>query len=112
MKYEKDGMVAVLYRPNFGAGWSTWNPEYAEILLFHPLLVEPVDQYEQNLITQHQLQEKIRFALTMLGLDDIYSGTIADLRIFWMRPGSLFRIDEYDGNETVVLHNEQQWITA
>jgi len=26
-KYIRDGKVAVLYSPGFGAGWSTWNDD-------------------------------------------------------------------------------------
>jgi len=39
-KYEKDGKVAVLYSPGFGAGWSTWNRPYDDFFLFDSKLIE------------------------------------------------------------------------
>jgi hypothetical protein len=42
-KLIRDGLVAVLYSPGFGAGWYSWNSEHPEIL-FDPALVELVEQ--------------------------------------------------------------------
>ena len=42
-KVIKEGKVAVLVSPNYGAGWYSWNSGYKE-LLFHPKLVEMVEQ--------------------------------------------------------------------
>ena len=40
-KLIRDGKVAVLYSPNYGAGWFTWNDKYLEIL-FDPEIVNLV----------------------------------------------------------------------
>ena len=37
-KVIKSGLVAVLISPEFGAGWSTWNPTCPEII-FDPVVV-------------------------------------------------------------------------
>jgi len=42
-KVIRDGKVAVLISHGFGAGWYSWNTEYQQ-LLFHPKLVEMVEQ--------------------------------------------------------------------
>lgn len=42
-KVIRNGKVAVLVSEGFGAGWYSWNREYKE-LLFHPKLVEMVEQ--------------------------------------------------------------------
>ena len=39
IKLVRDGMVAVLYSPGFGAGWYTWNQECTE-LMFDPAIVK------------------------------------------------------------------------
>jgi hypothetical protein len=113
MRYEHEGKIAVLYSPRYGAGWSTWNDDHhAEILMMHPVLVEPVHQFEQGLITKEQMKEKIVFRLAMLGLDDVYTNGAIDLTIFWLDPGQRFRIEEHDGNESVVLFEQMEWLTA
>jgi len=112
MRYEHEGKIAVLYSPRYGAGWSTWNDDHEEIFLMHPVLVEPVHQFEQGLITREQMIEKVVFGLTMLGLDDVYTNGAIDLTIFWLDPGQRFRIEEHDGNESVVLFEQQEWFTA
>lgn len=113
MRYEHEGKIAVLYSPGYGAGWSSWNQDHAEILMMHPVLVEPVHQFEQGLITKEQMKEKIVFGLAMLGLDDLYNtnGSI-NLTICWLDPGQRFLIKEYDGSESVVLFEQQEWLTA
>lgn len=39
-------------------------------------------------------------------------GQFAKLRIRELEPGTLYRIDEYDGNESVVTMDEYDWKTA
>jgi hypothetical protein len=41
-KVIRDGQVAVLYSPGFGAGWYSWNREMPE-LLFEPNLVAMIE---------------------------------------------------------------------
>lgn len=53
-KVIENGLVAVLYSPGYGAGWSTWNleKELNETLLFHPSLVEMVRNNRQDEIDE------------------------------------------------------------
>jgi len=41
-KLVRDGKVAVLYSPDYGSGWYTWNPNNPE-LLFDPAIVQLVE---------------------------------------------------------------------
>ena len=44
-KVVRDGKVAVLISPGFGAGWSTWaDDEISEFVLFHKDLVEMAEE--------------------------------------------------------------------
>lgn len=113
MRYQHNGQVAVLYSPGFGYGWSTDYPEHAKVLLFHPLLVEPVHQRDQNLITLEEMQQRVAFGLTMLGLPNSILGSMfQELAICWVSPGTRFYVKEYDGNESVTLMEEMEWHTA
>jgi hypothetical protein len=102
-KVIRDGMVAVLYSPGFGAGWFSWNT--CDELLFHPKLVEIVEKRRQNEITEEWIEEN-------LGIEGVYCGGASDLCIKWVPQNTPFRIDEYDGSESVVLFNENDFIIA
>ena len=99
-----DGHVAVLYSPGYGAGWSTWNIEYNyKELIFDPGLVE--------LVLAGKEHEEIAVYAT-LKWPGAYLGGLEGLNIRWVPVGAHFRIDEEDGNERVVLRDEEDWIIA
>lgn len=102
-KVIRDGKVAILYAPGFGAGWFSWNTEHPEIL-FHPKLVELVEAGRNAEITNAWLVEN-------LGLD-FYTGGAEDLRIRWLPQGTVFEIKEYDGNESVYEYDHDDFLVA
>ena len=91
-KVVRNGKVAVLYSPSFGAGWFTWNREYPEVI-FHPVLVALVEEGRQSEIDEDLIRE-------LLGKKDIYfyDGGSGDLEIEWLDEGTEFQITEYDGS--------------
>lgn len=91
-KVIRDGNVAVLVSHGYGAGWYSWNSQYQE-LLFHPKLVEMVEQKRHEEITDDWVNE-------YLGID-IYTGGADGLTIYWLPVGTAFTIDEYDGAESI-----------
>ena len=92
-KVIRNGKVAVLYSPGFGAGWYSWNSN--KELLFHPKLVEMVENNRQSEITTQWIQEN-------LGVNNVYCGGADDLQIEWIDEGIVFEIDEYDGSESII----------
>jgi hypothetical protein len=100
-KLVRDGRVAVLYSPGYGAGWFSWNTGYPEIL-FDPAIVELVEAEKWE-----ELQ-----AFVILKYPDIYSGGLKNLEIEWVPEGSQFQINEYDGNESIQKRDSTDWITA
>ena len=92
-KIIRNGQVAVLYSPGFGAGWYSWNSN--KELLFHPKLVEMVENNRQSEITTQWIQEN-------LGINNVYCGGADDLQIEWLDEGTVFEIDEYDGSESII----------
>ena len=103
----RDGQVAVLYSPSWGAGWSTWeqDPDVRIAMLFDPQIADIRDQGAPD------WQERVA-AIARIKYPDAYLGGLQDLRVKWLRQGTQFRIDEHDGNELVVINGEQEWITA
>lgn len=107
-KVIRDDKVAVLYSPGYGAGWSTWcyNDALVETLLFHPLIVEKVESGHENEITREWLVQQFGEEF-----EDVYCGGVDQLEIEWLPEGTAFRIEEYDGFETVIT-NKLLYYTA
>jgi hypothetical protein len=96
-----NGKVAVLYSPGFGSGWYTWNQEFPE-LIFSPAIVKLVEQEKfDELETYMELK-----------YPEVFKGGMMDLEIQWIPVGTEFRINEYDGAESVELKDEVGWFTA
>ena len=103
-KVVRDSSVAVLISPGFGAGWYTWNMEHPAIL-FDPKIVDMV-------LSNSELSDIEQYVEQTYGEDEIYTGGAGDLVIRWVPEGVRFRINEYDGSESLVLESDEQWITA
>lgn len=102
-KIIRDGKVAVLTSPNYGAGWYSWYPKYKE-LLFHPKLIEMVENNKKNEIDEKWIKDN-------LGID-IYCGGACDLKINWLLIGTPFKIEECNGNEKLITMDDSDLIIA
>ena len=100
-KLNEDGKVAVLYSPGFGAGWYTWNRANPEIL-FDPGIVKLVEKKKFDELETY----------VTLKYPDIYTGGIRDLEVMWISEGALFKVNEYDGSESIELKENEDWIIA
>jgi hypothetical protein len=105
-KYIRNGKVAVAYSPEFGAGWSTWNEDKSETLIFHPDIINMILSDKQSEIDKDWLVEHFGEEFK-----NVYCGGASDLSIEWVPVGTQFRIDEYDGSESVIeLENDNIYI--
>lgn len=108
-KVVRDGKVAVLWSPGYGAGWYTWNKKYPQ-LLFHPRLVAMVEAGKRDEIENDLVAEVVGVPADDL---DIYLGGARDLEIFWVPEGEQFLIEEYDGSESFRFRSDGElWLTA
>ena len=100
-KLIENGKVAVLYSPEFGAGWYTWNQAYPE-LLFDPAMVKLVEkgQYDE-LATYVELK-----------YPGIFTGGLGQLQVEWIEEGKKFRVVEYDGSESIEVQDDMEWMIA
>jgi hypothetical protein len=94
-------MVAVLYSPDYGSGWYTWNPNHPE-LLFDPAIVQLVEEDKFDELKTY----------VTLKYPNIYEGGMWELKIAWIPEGAMFRINEYDGDESIELKDDADWFTA
>jgi hypothetical protein len=100
-KLVRDGMVAVLYSPDYGSGWYTWNNDHPEIL-FDPAIVQLVEENKWDELKTY----------VTLKYPKIFIGGMDDLRVAWIPEGAMFRINEYDGDESIELKDDADWFTA
>jgi hypothetical protein len=101
-KVVRNGKVAVLYSPGFGAGWYSWARNNNQQIVFSPELVEAVergDSYDQ----------KTKLAESLFPGE--YSGGAGQLKIEWVSEGTQFEIHEYDGSETIQFA-DRDWLMA
>lgn len=99
----RNGQVAVLHSPGFGAGWSTWaQPDIREDIIFDPAMVD---------LVEHEKWEELEVYVG-LKYPGLYTGGLRDLHVEWIPLGTQFVIDEYDGNESIQRRDSVDWITA
>lgn len=114
-KVIRDGKVAVLYSPGFGAGWSTWSVVKGlnNALMFEPSVVTLVEDRDNGKITNEQLVELVEsYCSNRYGKNEVYCGGVDDLQIAWIPVGTQFKINEYDGSESIEFKENDYWITA
>lgn len=101
----RDGLVAILYSPGYGAGWSTWNDDkYREFLLHDEKLVDLVETNQHSKIKEYVETVYPDEYVCVLGADQ--------LRVSWVSPGTQFRIKDYDGSESMVSNSDDYWNVA
>lgn len=101
-KVIRDGKVALLYSPGYGAGWYSWHG--IEELLYDPVVVSMLESNAEGDAILAYCHEKYG--------EDEYFGGIDDLTIEWVPIGREFRIDEYDGSESIEYKDEIAWHAA
>lgn len=102
-KFIRDGKVAVLYAPGYGAGWYSWHG--IEELLYDPSVVSMLESKAPGESILAYCEEKYKD-------DDAYFGGIDDLTIEWVPIGREFVIREYDGSESIEYKDKVKWHAA
>ena len=102
-KLIRDGKVAVLVSPGFGAGWYSWNSvHYGDELIFDPVLAAYIDEGKMD---EAKTYVTMRFP-------EAYDGGVDDLVVHWVPVGTAFRIHEYDGSESIEIKEDLDWVIA
>lgn len=91
----EEGLVGVIISPEFGAGFHTWNDIPG--LCFDKDIIQMIleDKPIQDLTDFVEAKYDHTGYVSTLGLSDV--------RIIWLKPGTQFFIEEYDGSESITL---------
>ena len=104
----KDGKVVVCYSPAYGAGWSSWkDEELQETLMFHPAIINMILEGKEDLIDKQWLVDNLGKEY-----EHVCTYGVKNLTIEWVPQGSLVRINEYDGHESVEIYDNNNYFIA
>ena len=114
--------AAVLISPGFGAGWSTWEGselawrrEIVEFFLAHKdneQWMNTVDRYNCDAWEQSMANREAEEFFKSIGYDECpYLGGFNQIKLVWVPLGAAWRIKEYDGNETLIFLNNENYTT-
>lgn len=90
--------IYIIYSPGYGAGWSTWGDTFS--CLDQELAVAILN----NSPDINSIAEK--------NWPGQYQGGLSDCVVTTVPKGTRFRINEYDGNESLEIESEPSWLIA
>lgn len=104
-KYSEDGaLVAALYSPGYGSGWSTWcDDHHKEQLIFDKRLVEAA------LSGVTDIEPLVK---EIFGNSYVCTGGWGDIQVAWLERGERFIIKELDGSESIRSLGKPEYYTA
>jgi hypothetical protein len=101
--YNNAGDFAVLVSSGYGgAGWSSWGADVFCPVAVAMLLDETRTYFEHDYEEAHKKYYD-KEAYCALGFDN--------LRIVWVSPGTQFRVEEYNGAESIEFNRNDYWLT-
>jgi len=109
----------VLFSPGFGSGWSTWNGPGYEQLIFDTRIIDYItnEKTKDRLanLSKDMSQDDVEIKQlmeTVFGKNSIYLGGFLQLTIATIPIGTMFRIREYDGSESIEIFDKRKYYTA
>lgn len=107
---------AVLVSPGFGAGWSSWNGDklaydkrVVEFFLKHESDETYLDHINRTWPVEYEEHAEAKKYFEKIGYPDIYFGGFHSIKIYWVERGRPWRIEEYDGSETIIFQEDEDW---
>ena len=104
----ENGEIGVLISKGFGAGWSTWNQ--AEIAYDKRVVEYFLEHYNDanwmnKIGSRHtnDVQDEFIRLLQTWGYDSVYIRGFVDCELYFVPSGTPFRIEEYDGSESLTI---------
>ena len=97
----------ILYSPQFGAGWTSWesDPEIKTLMLTYAPIIDALERGER-VTKDHPAIAQLQADVTALGKDMPYLGGLRDIAIATVN--GPVRIQEYDGSESIETQNDAQ----
>ena len=107
---------AVLVSKGFGAGWSSWegselayDARVVKFWLDHKDNEKWMHDVDSCRVDNPAVEEAKTFFKKEFNLDYIYMGGFSDIVLEWVPAGTYWRIDEYDGAESIEYLDTREW---
>jgi hypothetical protein len=119
-----DGYVAVLYSPDIGEGWSTHvcNPAIKHQMIFDSRIIlyvlsqEFIDYYKNSEFINAEKNDKykkfIKAIIPDIGNNEPFVSAFMQLEVVFIREDTMFRINQYDGSESVEIFDPKKYYTT
>ena len=118
-KVIRDGKVAVLISPGYGAGWTTWNQDHKDVeqMLFDPDIVNAILDWEEadgkNWKQCLMKIKEIANAKYNQDPDDcFFENGLRDVGVVWVDVGRKFIVAVCDGSESIQCCDGMFWFSA
>lgn len=99
-------MTKILISPGFGAGWSTWADDFfKEFMLKDSTLIKMAERGASEEEVGSYIREKYPD-------DYIYTGGWSRINVVELSSGTLFKVNEYDGSESIERKENDNWMIA
>ena len=100
-KVVRNGLVAVIHSPRYGAGWYSWHGVHD--LIFDSVVVGMIENKTYPDVIEDYCRKTYESEFSM---------SCDDLEIAWIPEGTQFFIEEYHGSETIRFKEKYEWVTA
>lgn len=92
--------IGIIYSPHYGAGWSTWG--------CHEMALD-----QELAIAIHEGKSLAEIhAIAIKNWPNEYLGGLDDCVVEWVDKGTKFKIEEYDGFESITFAHNNYWSVA
>jgi len=99
-------MTKILISPGYGAGWSTWaSNEFKEFMLKDPTLIAMAERKASEQEVKDYIDKTHPDAY-------VYTGGWRDIEVVELADGTLFRVREYVGYESIETKEDTVWSVA
>ena len=99
----------ILISGGFGAGWSTWGPEHADVMLTWAPLIEAVEAEEEISEEHPAVQSMLAHIAEQTGEEDAYVCVSGAGQLSVEVVTGPFSVEEYDGSESVRRMEHLSW---
>lgn len=106
LSYNENGEIEFLVSYGYGAGWLTWNG-YDYRLIFDKRIIDYLREHEDDRPLPED--DEVKAFFKQLGYYDenhyLYFGGFWKCQIESLPKGTIFRLDEYDGSESIEIYD-------
>ena len=103
---DTENCVAILFSPGYGGGWASWNSENALQLSTDSRIIK-YRFFKENCANI----DFDTFMMEHIGFEEApYDGGFAQTRVEFIPDGTMFRITEYDGSESIEIVDPKKFM--